>query len=1312
MSWLDQILCPVAQLSDLIGASTIVAIWAGVFAGGLLASTVFRVFRKLLAPGSTSIVPRWLAAVLIALAVYTVALIVDPLLKAVLTRPAGVPAEVWSRIGFFEWKLMGGEWSWPILPLSDHPGPGIVVHVVAWLAVVSVVWALLAWLHRNTRLTWETPQEELPWFYRWVGSSTTRRADARFRKWIRPLLLVLVPFHLLSGFLLATEADARMARANVQCADGDGAGQALPDLTELGLPVGQTPAEGETGALGQAVRERLGGGEIPGGFPPGAWALAGLLLLALSVHLIIDGRPPEEKPEKNKKDEAADAAPAVDPLRRLGDALQSLVPGAFLEALEEHPQSPGEPTEFAQSISPLVREAFSSLAGSDTPWSHQREVLDHLAGVWRMAAPSGPGAAPALIEELGPTPIRSEDPESPHALILCAEGSGRTTLTCVAALYVHLDRGATTLVIARDRDAARLWAKRLRDTLARSSARWNVHVVVAGDDLAEALLSAHTPAVVVAGLEELETDVLASQRTDPFFARLGLIVAEDVDRFTGVAEMHLHMIMRRTWAILDTVHDAAYPVALLAVAGPSASGLEAWARHVLAAPMRIFDRDGAPQTARAVLRRRDLADSKGEAIPLSMVAEACDRAQIPWHRRRAGDAHRQERTAETELGRLRRFHVDDPLDAEVVLLEGTYPDVRREAERLSHAGLRTERRVAVLVLAPPADEEMVLHEEAIDAPNRELIDALPRAVSLSEPDLVRQQHIDRALGREQDVAALRSRFGADLIDDMLGRLEQAGRVRERKVWYFDARADDAASRRLVRTAEEAALGEPLAASCVSDSSERVEVIDRGTSEILRRVDRAVAAAMHPPGSILLHERGRYRVLEHQERVILCEEVTEPHRTTAERATELERPTPSWSPRKLGGSPLNVSLVRAQVRESFHGVRRYAPGPTLVEHRRYERPVRASYVTDVCLIGDAEGHAPLSRAALIPLAAAMRMMLPCYLRGATDLVDVDVVELAGRPCLVVFDRTPGASGFCRFVFETGIAQLLRLTRMVLERLVGPELTRLHRIHDTTVTGELTPSQWRRDEALTWLDVVLDAPQGGDEESDQRERQGRRVEWLTGEGPGDLGRLWVSSTGRTDDLVWTRHRFRSLHALGEHPSGFVHIDMAVERRTIAHAIRRAVAAGASRTVEKITDSQQWIVQHRASLATASVDLVALMDRLRSLSEEHYVDTVLALVAAIPTRHEPISVAERAPLVVLSRRRADRDAKVVLAWAMLPATFNPTVRLAPEGAVLEVTRGGKRAVVDLSGNEIRLHEGDPGAELAMSWDRGGEPEPHGSA
>ncbi|MCB9593020.1 MAG: hypothetical protein H6719_09835 [Sandaracinaceae bacterium] len=1271
MGWLDAILCPLAAAAEHYGATLMIAVISGVAFGGVLGSSVVRWLSRLAKIDAGSLATGWVAATLIGVLVYASALLVDPLLMATVDRPASITAEDWDRLSFFEHELLG-DWAWPVLPLGEHPAAGLAVHLLAWGLVVILVRAVLLWIHRDTPIRWSTPTSALPWYYRWTGASTARRADQRFRAWARRFVWIAWPTLILCGFLLANESRRASADQALACgAAALGGAHAL-----VGTPIASAP-------------------------PPGAWVLACYLVFALSIHLVLEGSPPSVEKKKEEDEDEPLPGPPPDPLRRLGDALQAKLPGAFLEALEEHAAEEAETDGFHESESPLVREAFESLTGVTEPWSHQREVLDHLRAVWTMSSPDALGAAPVLEEQAGPSPIQQADLSTPHALVLAPEGAGRTTLTCLAALYVHLDRGATTLVVVRDASAAKAWARRLREALTRSSARWNVSVVVAGDDLAETFLAGRTPAVVVAGLEQLESDVLGLERTEPFFASLGLVVADDVDRFTGVSEMHLHMVMRRIWTALDTLHDAPYPPVLLATLGPSASGMVAWARHVLAAPMRVFDRDGAPRLARAVLRRRDLADAHGEAIPLATIAEACEAAEVPWHLRRAGDAERHLRRAETELGHLRRHHRPDPLDAEVVLIEGTYPDVRREAERLAHAGSRTERDSVVLVLAPPADEEMVLHEEAADAPERDRIDSLPRAVPLAEPDVVRQRHFDRALGSEQDVAALRERFGAELADSILERLEASRRVRYREVWHFDPVADDAVSKRLVRAAGERALGEPIRADCVSESADRARVVDRGTGETLREVDRVLAATLLPPGSIFEHPRGRYLVTGDRGDAIECEQVTETHRTTPARAIEIELArTDAFEARDLGGAPVRVAVADVRVREVVHAIRRYAPGPKLVDRRRYPTPVETAYSTEACVV-----RAELSEAALIPLTAALRMILPCALRSAGELTDVGLATVEGGSVIVFFDRTPGSSGFARFIGESALGDLLRLARQVLERLVGPVARRLHRIHDTA-WSELEPEAWEVGDALAWLDRTLDTPadEAPEEVDDDRRR---RVEWVPGEGPGDLGRLWISSTGRVDDLVWTRHRFRSAHAIGGQPPGPVTLDVAVERRTIAWAIRKAITSGASRGVLEITDPDTWMRQHHAALSTASDDLGAVYERLYRLSGDHLADTVLALVAGIPTHPQALPVAERAPIAAFARRRADRDAKCLLAWALLPTALKPTVRLTEHGPVLQIDRGGGPEVVDLSGNAIRSVTGDTGSALALSWGEETKPE-----
>lgn len=1200
--------------------------------------------RRLAAPpDAASPGPPAVAAALSCVALYLFGRIVDPLLASLLRRPAWFPEAQWEAVGYFEWKLLGRPWLWGAAPLVEHPGLAILVHVLVWSGVYVVVRALLDWVGGSgvwgSGLAWSRPTRDLPWYYPWVGSSTTRRADRRFRRWLGRVLPLLIPLHLLAGMRLA---------------------------------------------------------ENPGTLPaPGAWVTGGLLLWTLAFHLLVAGRPPAvEKPDEAEDEaEAEDDAvdPRISPLVRLRAAVELLRPGVQFEALELREAVDERRAAFPRTISPLVEEIFVELTGAERPWAHQVELLDHLGELWRMQAGPERGEVPTLAEERGTSVISQAQGSTPHALMLAPEGSGRTTTTLLAALHVFFDRGATTLVIVRDRAAASVYAGTLERALLGSSARWNVLVCTAGEDLTPALIAERTPAIVVADLETCESELLCDARTDNFLGRLGLIVADDVDAFTGVAEMHLQLCVRRLWALLDRLHEAPYPVALLATCGAGASGMDAWAKHVLAVPMRTFSDDAAPMRPRTLLRRRDLVDGTGTDIPLAVLAAACDQAELPWHLRLAGDGNRTVRRAAFDLGKLRRHHRDDPRSAAIVIVEGSYADVRREADRLAHVGLDLdperfpERRPVVLVLAPPGDEEMVLHEEAEDAAHRELVASLPRAIPLAEPRVVRQRHFDRAVGREQDLRALRDRFGGRFVDETVATLGDALRLRE--VLHIDPATDDIVPQTLLRSVKEGALGQPIDAACVSDRASRASVVDGGTAEVLLTIDAAVARAVYPPGRVFIHPRGRFMIIDdHHARTrdagppeLAAEQIDAVERTTLDRSLALELDAAqlqavAWTDRQLGGRTLPVTLVHAQIVERLHGVRRFAPGPTLVDQRIYDQPIEVCYGTDACLIATAVPEDDV----LIPLCAALRMVLPSYLRAAAELVDVDMVDVGETRALCVFDRTVGASGFARHVCERGLRDLLELTRLVLERCVGPEFVRLRHIHDRAPHSD--SASWRVTEALRWLDEVLDAPPRDPDQAgaDGPRHAGPRVEYIPGESPGDLGRLWMSRTGRTDDLVWTRHSWWSDVELPGHPRGKLWFDIAVERPAIAAARRRAVALAGSLVLRTERLDLDSLDLHQQVLAVERSELEPISAKLAELCGDALLDTVLALVAAIPISPRPLSVADRGPLAVLTRRRADVDAKLLLAAALMPAAAMAAIVTGPDGqAWLRVDHGGSAGV-----------------------------------
>ncbi len=348
----------------------------------------------------------------------------------------------------------------------------------------------------------------------------------------------------------------------------------------------------------------------------------------------------------------------------------------------------------------------------------------------------------------------------------------------------------------------------------------------------------------------------------------------------------------------------------------------------------------------------------------------------------------------------------------------------------------------------------------------------------------------------------------------------------------------------------------------------------------------------------------------------------------------------------------------------------------MEHRLLDRPTVAVYGSDACLIRGRLGEDPrgglaaaelveLSPAAAAPLVAALRMMIPCALRGAAELVDVAAIELGGELHLSLFDRTPGASGFARHIAERSLAQLLTLARLALGRLVGPELARLWHIHDSTPGAD--PSGWDIPGALRWLGAILDrsAPEEAELGPEER-RRGPRCEYAAGAGRGDLGRIWVTRSGRSDDLVWTRHRWWSPQPLAGALAGEVFLNIAVERPLIARALTQP-------------DDPEV-------LAT----LTMIRETIGKVFGEGAVDGVLGLVAALPLSPRPLAAREGSPLVVLARRRSDLNAKRALAAALLPEVYTTSSVEVDERLGLRLQRGSDVLTVDLSGPQAKIIPG----------------------
>jgi hypothetical protein len=125
------------------------------------------------------------------------------------------------------------------------------------------------------------------------------------------------------------------------------------------------------------------------------------------------------------------------------------------------------------------------------------------------------------------------------------------------------------------------------------------------------------------------------------------------------------------------------------------------------------------------------------------------------------------------------------------------------------------------------------------------------------------------------------------------------------------------------------------------------------------------------------------------------------------------------------------------------------------------------------------------------------------------------------------------------------------------------------------------------------------------------------------------------------------------------------------------------------------------HQQVVAAELGELEPIRAKLAELCGDALVETVLALVAAIPISPRPLTIAERGPLTVLARRHADVDAKLLLACVLLPSTAAAAIVTGPGSeAWLRVDHGGSTGVKtwSLDGPRPVLVDEEPARRATM--------------
>ena len=1041
--------------------------------------------------------PSFLLGGLGAAVLYVLAWAAGPLLRRRMGLPPG--SAVWQEV------FLGRPEMRPFLPLQQSP----------WLAGLAavVVWSVAAWwcariarliLHGALGRNLATDREDqdiLPLWRSWMGAPALHRPASSYSEW---------------------------AAWVVACT--------FPLLAWAWLSLSGKPWRVE----------------------PGPFAVAFVLWLSWAVHLLLKGV--ERLPAGEVKEEApapkANGWPEVLAWLEVAEP-QPVEPPRLVEPL----QLSALPQDAEGVISPLALELLPEprrLTGM------QRIVLSDLSLQAFVHVDPPVRQGELELEGLREEAVRDRSGlRHRNQVVLAPEGTGKTTLALLAAANHALVHTRSTQAVARD-DAheEELW-HRFRTAVEPSTVRWNLRVRRAGSDLLADLGRGILPDVVICSLHRLVAQVLGNAESfAPFLKTVGLIVVDDVESFCGPVEVHAQLAFRRLAARLDRLLGLAEmgepgersAPQLLVLAADSMHDLPAWAKTLVGADAvtrdftrsleEMEERETAERAARGLAEPRpeetappgkhhvvhrldDLRAASGEPVEAARLVEACEQLSVPWCYRPCGDRRRRLGRLPLRLAEEPRWSVESPEDACVVLLEGSWSDVRRERLRLRRAGARfrgaTDPGPIALVTRVDPDEEAAFGEIGPE------VEKLPRPILRPPSGRTVQAHLSADLIQHwMEVAEVVEVFG-HAAAAVLRRLSRGGLLLSDRrtdvhpeVYGYVRKVYVRALARATAPVVGTQAAEPLLALPVAQvervSPEAVAVRDRTRPAVpLAQVDAGAAGFVYYPGRIFTDARGSFVVVGRAAEEILedgtplgkddvlveptlGDGLSTPRRRIECRVVEADpeiRTVPP-EPVLLGRFPLKVGLVVVEARPRHVATYRLGAVRREVRQRLLRGDDRASALKTTALavfpnpVFDAVSEAPrLTLAGARLIAAAMRCVLPSLVRGAAESLEVALRaegtpgpdhELGPEEALLVFDLDEGGNGAARALHRDGLEPLLRLCRRLLEKI--PDPNRLQVLHDhwadeAEILAEAgldgTGGVWEdaRRQVLDWLDSRLGA-----------------------------------------------------------------------------------------------------------------------------------------------------------------------------------------------------------------------------------------------
>lgn len=595
-----------------------------------------------------------------------------------------------------------------------------------------------------------------------------------------------------------------------------------------------------------------------------------------------------------------------------------------------------------------------------------------------------------------------------------------------------------------------------------------------------------------------------------------------------------------------------------------------------------------------VYNLEDFVDRKGDPLALEAMIKACEAAKVPWAYCRAGV---DRRTQSGDIRALNipvdaaNCRVERYSDAAVIFVVGRYTHVGGEIRRLAAAGhgflaraIDGARTIAIIRVVDN-DERMALELGNAKGSLDELMRRMPLRLAQTPPRQVIEAHLSAELhARSLESKEILDCFGREALLQTFD-LAKAERIRieiaqeiSRDGRSFDELAelhgtaqafmkssDD--EPQITYRGQEIRLLPPPFRSLESAKSASLPIVEHPSEERLYEINPHIARFVCHPGAILETREGPRVVIQEKRRKheagqrrlkIYVEPIDEGLISVPERELSYQLSEGSGGATRriyFGAEPLEIKTARVRI----HGVHRATRwiDPLTAETRtrhvygdaRYEPlapdpagskdgPELSALILDLQGLGAGSSERARRHARTLLLATIRQCVGLAYL-DLSRVADVSLMSPHGEgdeaQHLVFFDLIPEGSDAVSNLEREGLALLLRLSRLIIERVLRPQriVNRYNdrpRSEEPPVAGAAPEPALSADEEIETRRLVLDFLNARLYAETATRRPTRDRDYpthfeLNAPGSESIGRAFITGSLGLTDLRWTRLSHRA-------------------------------------------------------------------------------------------------------------------------------------------------------------------------------------------